>query len=133
MVETRIDRNVLKDLMQRSNIQGILFYGGWFALLVSTGIRFREAAKMPGVHGASWRFSSMRFSGMNNSHLHESLHGTPYKTRVLNRIMFFITTAMEFRATRRRAGGICTITPGRSSKDVDLEIHAPAGQTSGRC
>jgi fatty acid desaturase len=62
---------------------------------------------------------------MCNSHLHESLHGTPFKTRLLNRIMFFLTTAMEFRAT--------TLTRWRHMhhlawtiiKETDLEIQAP--------
>ena len=62
---------------------------------------------------------------MTNSHLHESLHGTPFKTKALNRIMFFISAAMELRAT--------TLTRWRHMhhhawtiiKGVDLEIQAP--------
>ena len=39
---------------------------------------------MPGVYGDPGVFRLWDYFGMNNSHLHESLHGTPFKTRVLN-------------------------------------------------
>ena len=121
----KIDRTVLQGLMQRNDIHAILAYGGWFALLAVLG--YLSAALYNA--GSAWCILAFFVYGtifsMNNSHLHESLHGTPFKTKALNKIMFFITAAMEFRAT--------TLTRWRHMhhhawtiiKETDLEIQAP--------
>jgi fatty acid desaturase len=121
----KIDRTVLQELMQRNDLQPILHYGGWVALVVALG--YVSAALYNA--GSLWCILAFFVYGtiysMNNSHLHESLHGTAFKTKALNRIMFFITAAMEFRAT--------TLTRWRHMhhhawtiiKETDLEIQAP--------
>ncbi len=121
----KIDRTVLQGLMQRNDLQAILHYGGWFVLVATFG--YISAALYNA--GSAWCILVFFVYGtlysMNNSHLHESLHGTAFKTRALNRIMFFITAAMEFRAT--------TLTRWRHMhhhawtiiKETDLEIQAP--------
>lgn len=121
----KIDRAVLQDLMRRNDLQAILHYGGWFLLVAVLG--YVSAALYNA--GSAWCILAFFVYGtlysMNNSHLHESLHGTAFKTKALNRIMFFITAAMEFRAT--------TLTRWRHMhhhawtiiKETDLEIQAP--------
>ena len=121
----KIDRAVLQNLMQRNDLQAILHYGGWFLMVAVLG--YISAALYNA--GSAWCILAFFVYGtvysMNNSHLHESLHGTAFKTKALNRIMFFITAAMEFRAT--------TLTRWRHMhhhawtiiKETDLEIQAP--------
>jgi fatty acid desaturase len=120
-----LDRQVLKGLMRRRNLPAIQFYGGWFLLLAALGY----SAAVLYLAGSAWSIAVFivygTFFSMNNSHMHESLHGTPFKTPLLNKAMFFITSAMEFRAT--------TLTHWRHMhhhawtiiKETDLEIQAP--------
>jgi fatty acid desaturase len=120
-----IDRGLLQGLMRRDDGHAWFAYGGWFALLGMLGYL---SARLY-LAGEPWCILAFLAYGtifsMNNSHLHESLHGTPFKTTSLNKIMFFITAAMEFRAT--------TLTRWRHLhhhawtiiKETDLEIQAP--------
>ena len=121
----RIERPVLQGLMQRRNLPAILAYGGWLVILGALGY----LSALLYQAGSAWCILAFFVYGtifsMTNSHLHESLHGTPFKTKALNRIMFFISAAMELRAT--------TLTRWRHMhhhawtiiKGVDLEIQAP--------
>jgi fatty acid desaturase len=121
----QLDSAVLKDLMRRSDLPAVLAYGVWFLLVAALG--YLSAALY--LAGSAWCIPAFlvygTFFSLNNSHLHESLHGTPFKTRALNKIMFFITSAMELRAT--------TLTRWRHLhhhawtiiKGTDLEIQAP--------
>src|SRR5208282_4067406 len=92
----RIDKTVLQSLMQRRDLPAIFSYGGWLALTAALGY----LSVMLYNAGSAWCILAFFVYGtifsMCNSHLHESLHGTPFRTRPLNRIMFFLTTAMEF-------------------------------------
>ncbi len=121
----QLDPTALKNLMKRSNFPAIMSYGGWFALLAVLGYSSAVLYLAGNVWCIPVFFVYGTIFSMNNSHLHESLHGTPFKTRIFNRIMFFSTTAMELRAT--------TLTRWRHMhhhtwtiiKETDLEIQAP--------
>jgi fatty acid desaturase len=120
-----IDRNALRELMLRNDSQAWLHYGGWLLLLAAVGCFSAVLFNRGNAWCVLVFYLYATIFSMNNPHMHESLHGTPFKTRFLNRLMFFICSAMELRAT--------TLTRWRHMhhhawtiiKGVDLEIQAP--------
>jgi fatty acid desaturase len=94
----KIDRSVLRDIMRRNNYRAFISHGLYFALMIVVGY----AATM--TYGRTpWAilvfFVYGTLFGMSNSRVHESLHGTPFKTSFLNEIVYFVSSCMELRGT----------------------------------
>jgi fatty acid desaturase len=87
-----IDRDTLNSLMKRNNHKALVSYGLWFALLAATGYLAVS------LYGSTWAIPAFLLYGTifatANARWHESLHGTPFKTRFLNNLMFFIGATM---------------------------------------
>ena len=123
--EPEMERAVFKDLMKRNNYRAFLSHGLYFVILAAVG--YLSAALY--VRGSLWCILAFfvygSLFGMCNSRVHESLHGTPFRTVFWNEIVYFLTSAMEIRCplTTRWSHMIhhsYTIITG-----TDLEILAP--------
>lgn len=123
--EPDLDRAVLKELQKRNNYRAFLSHGLYFLILAAVGYLSAELY----VRGSLWCILAFfvygALFGMCNSRVHESLHGTPFRTVFWNEIVYFLTSAMEIRCplTTRWSHMIhhsYTIITG-----TDLEILAP--------
>ncbi len=81
--------------MKRSNLPALASHLLWLALLAGFGWL---AAR---VYPSPWSIPLFFLYGTvyttSNSRWHESLHGTPFRTPWLNRVVYFFTAAMDFR------------------------------------
>jgi len=123
--EPKIDRAVFRDLLKRNDYRAFLSHGLYFLILAAAG--YLSAVFY--TRGSLWCIPAFfvygTLFGMCNSRVHESLHGTPFKTVFWNEIVYFFTSAMEIRCalTTRWSHMIhhsYTIITG-----TDLEILAP--------
>jgi fatty acid desaturase len=78
----KIDRKLLKQLMQRSDVQGLRHFGLWLALLLLGG------AAAVWAWGSWWCVPAFAVYGLlysaSDHYAHELSHGTPFKTRWIN-------------------------------------------------
>ena len=105
-----LDRPEVAALMKRSNLPALASHLLWLALLAGFGWL---AAR---VYPSPWSIPLFFLYGTvyttSNSRWHESLHGTPFRTPWLNRVVYFFTAAMDFRgAWCSPAAATSTITP----------------------
>jgi fatty acid desaturase len=120
----RIDRDLLRDVQKRNDYRALISHGMYFLLMAAVGWVCAYLYQ----RGSYWCILTFfvygELFGMCNSRVHESLHGTPFKTRFWNEIVYYITSAMEIR---------CPLTTRWSHfihhsytllTDVDLEILA---------
>ena len=88
----KIDRKQLKQLMQRSDAAGLRHFGPWLVLLVASG----TAAYA--TWGTLWCLPAFAAYGilyaMSDHHAHELSHGTPFRTRWLNEILYHLNAFM---------------------------------------
>jgi len=87
-----VDRKRLKALMRRSDLAGWRHFGLWLALLVGS---------LVGIVATWWSWWSVPFLGvygvmyaMSDHHAHELSHGTPFKTRRVNEILYHLNSFM---------------------------------------
>ena len=120
----QIDHQVLKDLMQRNNNRAFLSHGLYFSILIASGC---VAAALYGK--TFWAILAFfvygTLFGMCNSRVHESLHGTPFKTPFLNEIVYFIGSCMELRGTLVTYWSHMVHHSYTSLNESDTEIQAP--------
>jgi len=123
--EPKIDRAVFRDLLKRNDDKAFLSHGLYFLILAAVG--YLSAVLY--TRGSLWCIPAFfvygTLFGMCNSRVHESLHGTPFKTVFWNEIVYYFTSAMEIRCalTTRWSHMIhhsYTIITG-----TDLEILSP--------
>ena len=87
-----IDRKKLRGLMKRNDVHGLAFFLAWLGLVCCSGylvfISESAWALVPAmaVHGAILSFSYAAS--------HECAHGTAFKTRWLNELVFWITSVI---------------------------------------
>ena len=88
----KIDRKVLKQLMQRSDAAGLRHFGPWLVLLVGSG----GAAYL--TWSTIWCIPAFAVYGilyaMSDHHAHELSHGTPFRTRWLNETFYHLNAFM---------------------------------------
>ena len=81
--------------MRRSDLPGLASHTLWLALLAGCGWLAAH------VYPSPWSIPLFLLYGTlyttSNSRWHESLHGTPFRTPWLNRMVYFFTAAMDFR------------------------------------
>ena len=87
-----VDRKRLKALMKRSDLAGWRHFGLWLALMVGSLI---------GIVATWWSWWSVPFLGvygvmyaMSDHHAHELSHGTPFKTRRVNELLYHLNAFM---------------------------------------
>jgi fatty acid desaturase len=90
-----IDRKVLKGLMTRTDVDGLLHFGLWFLLLAIT-------APLAWVSwGTWWALPAFLLYGTiyssSDARWHECGHGTPFHTRWLNEMLYHISSFMTIR------------------------------------
>lgn len=119
----KIDRKKLKALMKRNNSRAFLSHGLWLCLLAVSG--YLSVA----TFGTYWCILTFFVYGTLfatcNARWHESLHGTPFKTPVLNDIMFFIAATMEQRDIVFTRWSHITHHSYTIITEIDLEISSP--------
>ncbi|MBN3752758.1 oxidative enzyme [Paraburkholderia sp. Tr-20389] len=90
-----IDRKALKDFSTRSDARGILHAGGFFALVVATGVLAWFSL------GTAWVIPAFLLYGtvfaFSEAAAHELGHGTVFKTRWLNEAVYWVICFMSWR------------------------------------
>lgn len=90
-----IPRKELKSLMKRDDKHARIHIGIWIILLIITG------SLSVWLYPSYWSIPVWFVYGVlysaSNARWHECSHGTPLKTQWINELVFYITTAMEFR------------------------------------
>ncbi len=123
--EPRLPRAVFRDLMKRNNYRAFLSHGLYFVILAAVG--YLSAALY--VRGSRWCilafFAYGTLFGMCNSRVHESLHGTPFRTVFWNEIVYFLTSAMEIRCALTTRWSHMIHHSYTIITNTDLEILAP--------
>src|SRR5262245_52417201 len=88
----KIDRKQLKQLMQRGDAAGLRHFGLWLLLLVASGTTAYLA------WGTLWCLPAFAAYGilyaMSDHHAHELSHGTPFRTRWLNEVLYHLNAFM---------------------------------------
>ncbi|MBV9217850.1 MAG: fatty acid desaturase family protein [Methylobacteriaceae bacterium] len=99
-VETRwfsclIDRKLLKQLMRRSDAEGLKNFGPWLVLLIASGYAGFLA------WGTWWALPAFFLYGTlyssSDARWHECGHGTPFRTRWLNEVFYHLSSFMTLR------------------------------------
>jgi fatty acid desaturase len=92
-----VDRAEVRKLMERTNGRALASYGLWLLLVAVLG----WASAWLYRRGSAWCILAFFLYGSVfstcNARWHESMHGTPFKTRLLNDIAFFLCAAMEYK------------------------------------
>ena len=119
----QIDRGVFKDIMKRNNYRAFISHGLYFGLMVVVG--YIAALSYEKTYWSILIFFVYgTLFGMSNSRVHESLHGTPFKTQFLNEIVYFIGSCMELRGTLVTRWSHMIHHSYTSLKQSDTEIQA---------
>lgn len=88
-----IDRSVLRQLARRSDREGLIHFGGYFAILIGLGAALVTvwdtvfAIPVFVLYSALWSFG--------NATGHEACHGTPFRSTRLNRALLYVSSWME--------------------------------------
>ena len=87
----QLDRKVIKELCRRSDRPGLVFLAKWITSLIATGYLVYLSM------GSPWLWPAMFVYGTAISlpayaMSHESAHGTAFRTRWINEIVFWITS-----------------------------------------
>jgi fatty acid desaturase len=88
----KIDRKQLKQLMRRSDTAGLRHFGPWLFLLVASGSTAYATWGTPWCLPAFITYGI--FYAMSDHHAHELSHGTPFRTRWLNEILYHLNAFM---------------------------------------
>ncbi len=119
----KIERKELRALQQRKNYRGFINVGLWLALMAVLG--WLAAITMSSPWCILLFFAYGQVFGNCSARWHECLHGTPFRTPILNDIVFYIACAMDFRDIIFTRWSHVTHHSYTIDTDVDLEIHAP--------
>jgi fatty acid desaturase len=119
----RIDRKLLRSLMKRKNYRGFINVGLWLLLLGALG--YAGAVTMSSPWCILVFFVYGNVFGNASARWHETLHGTPFRTPILNEIVFFLSSAADFRDIVFTRWSHVTHHSYTIDTEVDLEIHAP--------
>jgi fatty acid desaturase len=88
----RIDRKLMKQLMQRSDAKGWRQFGPWLVLLAASG------AGAVFTWGSAWCVPFFVVYGLlyacSDHYAHELSHGTPFRTRWINTALYKLTSFM---------------------------------------
>jgi fatty acid desaturase len=91
-----VPRATLKGLMQRTNRQAIVDTALWYALIVGAGVLAALAWGSPWAAPAFLLYGTL-YCGPADSRWHEAGHGTAFKTRWLNDVLYQAASFQVFR------------------------------------
>jgi fatty acid desaturase len=121
----KIDRELFRNLQKRNNYRAFISHGLYFLLMAAVG----WLCAFLYSQGSAWCILTFfvygELFGMCNSRLHESLHGTPFKTGFLNEIVYWIASTMEIRCPLTTRWSHFNHHSYTILTDMDLEIQAP--------
>jgi fatty acid desaturase len=120
-----LERSAVQALMKRTNGRALASWGLWFLLLGGLGWLSAWLFTM----GTAWCIPAFFlygtiFSGCN-ARWHESMHGTPFRTKALNSAAFFLGAAMEYKDMVSARWSHLTHHAYTIHTEKDLEILAP--------
>lgn len=87
----QLDRKTIKALCKRSDRPGLIFLSGWVSCLLASGYLVYLAMDSLWLWPAMFVYGSI-ISLPAYSMSHETAHGTAFRTRWLNELMFWITS-----------------------------------------
>jgi len=119
-----IPRKELKQFARRRDLPGILHFGGYFAVLTATGVC---AYLLYGTWYLFWPVFlvySMIFA-FSEAAWHETVHGTAFNSRWLNKMVNFVTSFMGHRDVVFSTWSHAVHHSYTSFKETDPEIQAP--------
>jgi len=120
----KIDRSLFRDLQQRNNYRAFISHGLYLLLMAAVG----WFCAFLYTRGSYWCILTFfvygQLFGMCNSRVHESLHGTPFKTNFLNEIVYWVACAMEIRCPLSTRWSHFNHHSYTILTDMDLEIQA---------
>ena len=123
--EPEIDRSLFRDLQKRNNYRAFISHGLYFLMMVAIG----WGCALLYQSGSYWCIPVFlvygELFGMCNSRVHESLHGTPFKTGFLNEIVYWVACAMEIRCPLTTRWSHFNHHSYTILTEMDLEIQAP--------
>ena len=123
--EPEIDRSLFRDLQKRNNYRAFISHGLYFLMMVAVG----WGCAFLYQSGSYWCIPAFlvygQLFGMCNSRVHESLHGTPFKTGFLNEIVYWVACAMEIRCPLTTRWSHFNHHSYTILTGMDLEIQAP--------
>lgn len=121
-----IPRNRMKALMKRTNKEAAIHFGIWAVLLIGSGV----GAVL--TWGTWWTVPFLLFYGvmysMSDHHAHELSHGTPFKIKWLNDVLYWVNGFMTLHETHywrwsHTRHHTDTLHVGR---DPEIAVMAPA-------
>ncbi len=120
-----VERSKITALMKRTNGKALASYGLWLFLVVSLG----WLSALLFTLGSGWCILAFFLYGTVfsscNARWHESMHGTPFRTKVLNRAAFFLAASMEYKDVVSARWSHLTHHAFTIHTEKDLEILAP--------
>ena len=120
----KIDRELFREIQKRNNYRAFISHGLYFLVMAALGW-FCAFLYQRGSYWCILTFFVYgQLFGMCNSRVHESLHGTPFKTNFLNEIVYWLTCAMEIRCPLTTRWSHFTHHSYTLLTDMDLEILA---------
>ena len=87
----KLDRKSIKELCRRSDRPGLLFLAKWVACLLATGYLVHLSMGSPWIWATMFVYGTV-ISLPGYAMSHESAHGTAFRTRWLNELVFRITS-----------------------------------------
>jgi fatty acid desaturase len=85
-----VDRKTMKQLMQRSDWQGLRYLGSWLLLLIGSGVLAWHGWRTVWAVPAFMLYGLFYAAGEHGAH--ELSHGTPFRTTWLNKVFFQLTS-----------------------------------------
>jgi fatty acid desaturase len=120
-----VERAAVSALMKRSNGRAMASYGLWLLLLAGLGWLSSWLFTL----GSPWCIPAFFLYGTvfssANARWHESMHGTPFKTKGLNAAAFFLGAAREYKDVVSARWSHLTHHAFTIHTEKDLEILAP--------
>jgi fatty acid desaturase len=95
--QTRVPRAEMKKLMKRRDVPGLVDTALWLGLLVSTGVLAFVFLETPWLSALFFASYGVLYASAGEARWHECSHGTPFRTRWLNELVFQIAAFLAMR------------------------------------
>ena len=127
--ENAIDKRQLKALAERSDAKGLVHLAGHLAAIALSSVLLWLA------HGSLWLLPAMALQGILLAFLfaplHETIHGTAFKSRALNRWVAFLFGALLFLPSRYFRAFHFAHHRHTQDPERDPELQRPKPETIG--
>ena len=119
-----LPRNELKPFARRSDWPGIKHFGGYFLLLIATGTLAYNLLGTWYLFWPAYLIFSLIFA-FSEAAWHETVHGTAFKSRWLNRTVNFIASILGHRDIIYSTWSHAVHHSYTNIKSTDPELQAP--------